>query len=479
VPIVEIKEPQMGTRRTTGIVENTRRDFIATAASAAAFTIVPRHVLGGIGYAAPSETLNLALIGAGGHGAFLINEVVSYSKGLAGQLGGANVVAVCDVDERRARETVSHNHPAITDTNDAGFKRFPEARRYNDFRKLFDWEEKNIDAAVVATPDHTHIPASAMAMRMGKHVYCEKPLGHNIHEVRVAAEVARQNGVATQMGIGNHSSETFRRVVELIQSNAIGEVREVHAWCDHNWGNRDRPNGTPPVPEHLKWDLWLGPAPYRPYHPAYHPLAWRDFWDFGNGRLGDIGIHVLDLPFWALNLKHPTSVEAEGPPVNPEGTPSWMFARWTFPARGDLPPVSMTWHHGGKRPKLWKEANLPDWPIAVLFVGDDGMLITEVERIPPRFELHPKKKFTDFEPPARTIPRNIGHANEWLLACKTGKPTTCGFDYSGPLTETVLLGNVAYRAGEKLEWDVEKVTATNCPEADKFIRREYRSGWAL
>jgi predicted dehydrogenase len=291
--------------------------------------------------------------------------------------------------------------------------------------------------------------------------------------------VAQQNGVATQMGIGNHSNETFRRVVELIQAGAIGDVREVHAWCDHNWGNRNRPKETPPVPEHLNWDLWLGPAPYRPYHPAYHPLAWRDVWDFGNGRLGDIGIHVLDLPFWALDLKHPTSVESEGPPVNPEGTPTWMMARWTFPARGDLPPVNMTWHHGGKRPGIWKEANLPDWPIAVLFVGSDGMLITEIERIPPRFELHPKEKFADFAPPARTIPRSIGHANEWLLACKTGKPTTCGFDYSGPLTETVLLGNVAYRTGERLEWDAENLKATNCPEADQFIRRECRSGWSL
>ncbi len=457
----------------------TRREFVRAAATATALTIIPRHVLGGPGYAAPSDTLNLALIGAGGHGAFLINEVVSYSRGLADHLGSVNVVAVCDVDERRARETVSHNHPEITGTNDAGFKRFPKARRYNDFRKLFDWEEKNIDAAVVATPDHTHIPASVMAMRMGKHVYCEKPLGQNVHEVRMAAEVARENKVATQMGIGNHSTQVFRRVVELIQSGAIGEVREVHAWCDQNWGNRDRPKGTPQVPEHLNWDLWLGPAPHRPYHPAYHPLSWRDFWDFGNGRLGDIGIHVLDLPFWALGLKHPITVEAEGPPVNPEGTPNWMIAHWTFPARGDLPPVDMRWYHGGRRPALLKEANLPDWPIAVLFVGSDGMLITEIEVVPPRFELHPKEKFADFEPPLQTIPRSIGHANEWLMACRTGKPTTCSFDYSGPLTETVLLGNVAYRTGEKLHWDASNLEATNCPEADQFIHREYRKGWTL
>ena len=285
--------------------------------------------------------------------------------------------------------------------------------------------------------------------------------------------------MATQMGIGNHASQTFHRVVELIQAGVTGEVREVHVWCDQAWGNRDRPKETPPVPKHLNWDLWLGPAPYRPYHPAYHPLAWRDWWDFGNGRLGDIGIHAIDLPFWALGLKYPLTVEAEGPPVNPEGTPHWMIARWTFPARGDLPPVKMTWYHGGRRPGLLKEVNLPDWPIAILFVGADGMLITEIEVVPPRFELHPKAKFADFKPPPQTIPHSVGHAREWLEACKTGSPTTTHFDYSGPLTETVLLGNVAYRAGERLQWDPENLKATNCPEADRFVRREYRKGWSL
>ncbi len=464
------------TNRKSGL---TRREFIGAASSIPAFTIVPRHVLGGPGYTAPSDTLNLALIGAGGHGAFLINEILGQSKSMSKDLGGVNVVAVCDVDKERAGETTVRKHSSFTATNHAGFKRFPEARRYNDFRRLFDWEEKNIDAAVVATPDHMHIPASVMAMKMGKHVYCEKPLGQNIHEVRIAAEVAREHGVATQMGIGNHSSETFRRVVELIRAGTIGEVREVHAWCDQNWGDRDRPKGTPPVPKHLNWDLWLGPAPHRPYHPAYHPLAWRDFWDFGNGRLGDIGIHVIDLPFWALDLKHPTTVEAEGPPVNSEGTPGWIKATWTFPARGDLPPVRMTWYHGGRRPELLKETNLPDWPIAVLFVGSDGMLITEIEVVPPRFELYPKEKFAGVEPPPQTIPRSVGHASEWIEACKTGSPTTTNFDYSGPLTESVLLGNVAYRAGQKLQWDAENLKATNCPEADQFIRRENRNGWTL
>jgi len=465
----------------------TRRAFLGAVASVTGFAIVPRHVLGGPGNAAPSETLNIAAIGVGGHGAFLVNEIFTQSEHMPNGIGGAKFVALCDVDEKRAADTIVRKVPSTI--NYGGFKRFPEAKRYNDFRKMLDKEKKNIDAVVVATPDHVHIPASVMAMKMGKHVYCEKPLGHNIHEVRLAAEAARKNKVATQMGIGNHSSDSFHRVVELVQAGAIGEVGTVHAWCDDDkgmppddgslpWGDR-QPQQTPPVPEHLHWDLWLGPAPYRHYHPAYHPVNWRNWWDFGNGRLGDMGCHLLDLAFWTLDLKHPLTVEAEGPrQVGREVTPRWLIARWTFPQRGKLPPVTLTWHHGGKRPELPKEVNLPDWPIAVLFVGSGGMLITQLEVVPPRFEMHPKGEFTDFRAPPQTIPRSIGHANEWIAACKTGKPTTCNFDYSGPLAETVLLGNVAYRVGEKLQWDPVNLKAVNCPGADRFIRREYREGWA-
>jgi len=466
----------------------TRRRFIGAAAGATAFTIVPRHVLGGPGNAAPSETLNIALVGVGGHGAFLINEILSGVRGMPSDLGSVNVVAVCDVDEKRASETTIRRHP-FTAYNHAGFKRFPKANKYSDFRRMLDKEEKIIDAVVVATPDHTHIPASVMAMKMGKHVYCEKPLGQNIQEIRIATEVARQTGVATQMGIGNHGTETFRRVVELIRAGAIGEVRDVHVWCDDDegmlpddgslmWGDR-KPNERSSVPKHLKWDLWLGPAPYRPYHPAYLPLRWRNWWDFGNGRLGDIGCHTIDLVFWALDLKYPLTIEAEGPRVGREVTPRSMTARWTFGARGDMPPVALKWYHGGKRPALLKEVNLPDWRVAVLFVGTDGMLITEIEVVPPRFELHPKEKFAGFKLPPQTIPRSIGHTTEWIKACKTGSPTTTNFDYSGPLTETVLLGNVAYRVGEKLQWDPVNMKATNCPEADRFIRRENRKEWTI
>ena len=406
----------------------------------------------------------MACIGVGGKGFDNVRNVST-----------ENIVALCDVDKKRAADA---------------FELFPQAKRYSDFRRMLDQEGKNIDAVVVTTPDHVHIPVSVTAMKMGKHVYCEKPLGQNIHEVRLATEVARKSGVATQMGNGAHSGNNYRTVVALIKAGTIGEVKEVHTWCDDDegmppdngslpWGDQ-QPQQTPPVPEHLHWDLWLGPAPYRPYHPAYHPLHWRDWWDFGNGRLGDMGCHLIDLAFWALDLKYPLTVEAEGPSrVGRKVAPRWLISRWTFPRRGDLPPVTITWHHGNKRPELLKEVSLPNWPIAVLFVGSGGMLITELEVVPPRYELHPKEKFADFQPPPRTIPRSIGHANEWITACKTGKPTTCGFDYAGPLTETVLLGNVAYRTSQKLQWDPENLKATNCPEADQFIRREYRKGWIL
>jgi predicted dehydrogenase len=424
-----------------------RREFIGAAASVTAFTIVPRHVLGDPGKSAPSEKLNVAGIGVGGMGATDIYNVST-----------ENIIALCDVDEKRAGDT---------------FNRFPKAKKYHDFRRMLDKEEKNIDAVVVATPDHTHIPASVMAMKMGKHCYCEKPFGHNIYEVRLATEVAKKSGVATQLGNGAHSGYNYRSVVKLIKARTIGVIKEVHTWCDEAWHPGDRPKETPPVPKHLKWDLWLGPAPYRPYHPCYHPLAWRSWWDFGNGRLGDMGCHLIDLPFTALDLKYPLTVETEAWPVHKESAPRWMISKWTFPKRGDLPPVELTWYDGDKRPPLQKEHNMPDWSEGVLFVGSKGMLIAEYGM----FKLYPEEKFADVRRPQ--LPRGLPHAQEWVKACKTGSPTGCHFGYSGPLTETVLLGTVAHRVGKKLQWDPVKLKATNCSGADRFIRREYRKGWTL
>jgi predicted dehydrogenase len=431
-----------------------RRDFLRRSfanAALASVVIAPRDVLGGQGHTPPSEKVNLAIIGVGRRGKQLV-------EGMAHQ----NIVALCDVDANYLAQAA---------------ERCPQATTHADFRVMLDKED--IDAVVVATQHHTHLPISIRAMKMGKHCYCEKPMGHNVHEIRMATKVARRYGVATQLGTQSHASSHYRRVVELIRAGTIGEVREVHTWCDEGWPPSYRPRELPPVPAHLDWDLWLGPAPYRPYHPRYHPLGWCQWWDFGNGRLGDMGCHLIDLPFWALDLKYPLTVEAEGPPVHPEGYPRWLIARWTFPARGDLPPVTLTWYDGDKRPALQKEHDMPDWPKAILFVGGEGMLIATYGRHPGEYELYPRQKFAGFQPPPPTIPESIGHAQEWFEACKTGKPTLCDFDYAGPLTETVVLGTVAYRMGRKLRWDAENLRVTNCREAASLIQRANRVGWEI
>ncbi len=398
----------------------------------------------------PNEKLNIACIGVGGRGA-----------GDVGGVASENIVALCDVDEKRAAAT---------------FAKHPKAKKFRDFRRMLNEVEKEIDAVVIGTPDHTHAPPAAMAMRMGKHCYCEKPLTHSVYECRVLTELAAEKGLATQLGTQIHAGANYRRVVELIQSGAIGAIRQVEVSFPGGRGGMDRPQDTPPVPPHLDWDLWLGPAPERPYHPSYVPGNWRNWWDFANGTLGDFGCHYMDLPFWALKLRYPTSIEAEGPPPHPETAAPKLTLHYEFPARGDLPPVTLTWRNGsGNVPPIIKEKNLPNWGAAVLFVGEKGMLLANYSK---RLLL-PESEFAGFEPPAPTVPASIGHHREWVAACKTGGPTTCNFDYSGPLTEAVLLGNVAYRTGERLQWDAEKLQATNCPQADQYLRREYRPGWTL
>jgi predicted dehydrogenase len=423
-----------------------RRRFLQRSAAlgAAATFGVPRP---GRGKTGPNEKLNVGIIGTSG-------RALGNIEGVQGE----NIVAVCDIDDHLLR---------------AARDRFPAARTYTDFRRLLDGND--IDAVVISTADHTHAPAAAAALRLGKHVYCEKPLTHSVHEARVVARLAAQAKVATQMGTQIHAGDNYRRVVELVRAGAIGPVRECHVWCGKSWSGGERPKDTPPAPAHVHWDLWLGPAPARPYHPTYQPANWRRWWDFGCGTLGDMACHYMDLPFWALDLRHPTTVASEGPPVHPETTPNWMIVRYEFPARGERPPVALTWYDGGKRPEILAEKKVREIGDGVLFVGEKGMLLANYGQ---RWLL-PEDDFRDFKPPAPTIPDSIGHHAEWIRACKEGGPTTCNFDYSGALTEAVLLGNVAYRVGKKLNWNADKLQAEGCSEADEYLRREYRKGWTL
>ena len=397
----------------------------------------------------PNEKLDLAVIGCGGRGAANLTGVA-----------GENIVALCDVDARQSK-------PA--------FEQYPKAKKYRDFRKMLAEVGGRVDAVVVSTPDHTHAAAAVMAMKMGKHCYCEKPLAHSVREVRMMSELAASKKLATQVGTQNHAEENFRRAVELVLSGAIGPVSEVHAWFGGSCAGGERPKDSPPVPGDLDWDLWLGPAPLRPYHPCYLPGSWRRWWDFGCGALGDFGCHYIDLAFSALGLRHPATIEAEGPPPHAEGTPAWCIVRYQFPSLAGAPPVKLAWYDGGKRPPLVQEGKVPNWQSGVLMVGTKGMLLADFSRR----QLLPEAQFAGFQPPPRKIPDSPGHHREWIQACKTGSPTSCNFDYSGALSELVLLGNVAYRVGKRLEWDAAKLKATNCPAADKFLQPNYRQGWTL
>lgn len=433
-----------------------RRDMLRTAAVAAGVWTT----YGSLSRAqsnSPNEKLNIAAIGIGGRGGDDVNGVAH-----------ENLVALCDVDEARAGAT---------------FELYPNAQRFTDFRVMLDKIHAQIDAVVIGTPDHTHACAGVMAMELGKHCYCEKPLTHSVYEARVMANIAKEKQLVTQMGTQIHAENNYRRAVELVQSGAIGPVREVHVWLGANFNGPprptdmsqpDAPTDTPPVPETLDWDLWLGPAAYRPYHTAYAPFNWRYWWNFANGQLGDFFCHYCDLAFWALDLRHPTTIEAEGP-VHPESAAKWTIARQEYPARGEQPPVSLHWYNGGPYPAWLRERNIPLWGSAVLFLGEKGMLISDYGR----HQLLPESQYAGFQPPDPFIPNSIGHHREWTEACKTGGPTTCNFDYSGALTEAALLCNVALRTGTKLQWDAANLKATNCPQADALIRREYREGWAL
>lgn len=451
--------------------KSTRRDFLAAAAAAGvySFTIVPRHVLGGPGQTPPSETLYVAGIGAGGMGG---GDIATVSK------LGASFVALCDVDSERGAGT---------------FNAHPKATRYKDLREMIDKEAKRIDAVTVGTPDHTHAVAAMAAIKAGKHVYVQKPLTHTLHECRELTKAAKAAKVMTSMGNQGHASEGSRLTNEWIQGGVIGDVREVHVWSDRAgsmWKQGiGRPTETPPVPANLDWDLWLGPVPERPYHPSYAPHLWRGWWDFGTGALGDMGCHIIDHPVWALNLGAPTSVEARvthdgtllpGNKINFESFPIAAIIYYEFPARGSLPPVKMTWYDGGlmppNPPEMAAGAQLPT--NGVLYVGNKGKMYHSSHGGMP--QLLPNTLQEKANAVAKWMERSPGHYEEWVLACKGGKRPVDNFDYSGPLTETVLLGVLAMRApATRLEWDSENLKVKNVPELNQYLHIEYRKGWTL
>jgi predicted dehydrogenase len=424
----------------------TRRDWLKAAAASGAGIVILSNSRSARSYQA-NEKLDVAIIGAGGRGRSNLDAVA-----------GENIVALCDVNEQKAADA---------------FAKYPEAKKFRDYRKLFDELDRQIDAVVVSTTNHSHAPATVMAMRRGKHVYCEKPGAHSIWEARNVARIAAEQKVATQLGTQMHATDNYRRIVELIRGGAIGDVRECHIWLRSGRGALgDRPADSPPVPAWLDWDLWLGPAPHRPYHPVYaNGHLW---WDFGGGELGNMGCHYLDLPYWALELGAPLSIAAEGPPPHPESTPSRLHVRYQFPARGALSPVTLTWTHGSEPSPIFAQHAFPAWAWSV-FVGSRGMLLASyTQRM-----LWPENEFADYQPPEPSLPSSIGHHAEWLAACKTGSATSCHFGRSGPITETMLLGNVAYRSGVTLQWDAAGLEVTNAPQADDLLRREYREGWTL
>lgn len=410
----------------------------------------------------PNEKLHIGCIGIGGQGAGVTSELASFDT--------VQIAALCDVDDKYAAKTIA---------------KYPGRRVYKDYRVMLE-KEKCLDAIMVATPDHWHAPISLAAMQLGKHVYCEKPLAHTIEEARIMARVARETGTVTQMGNGGHGGEGIRLTKEWIDAGAIGTVREVHVWSDRPgkfWktqGHR-RPTDTPPVPPTLDWNLWLGPAKERPYHPDYCPRQWRGWIDFGCGALGDMAVHNADPAYYALDLGAPDWVDAETSPTNPDSFPEWSITTYHFPANGKHGPITMKWYDGGKLPprpaELEKDRKLED--NGIYFVGSKGVILAGGWSGTPR--LVPEKKMQEFVRPEKTIPRSVGHRREWVEACRAGKPEDAksGFWYSAPFTESLLVGMLPVLVGKRIEWDAAAMKATNAPETEPFIRKAYRPGFSL
>ena len=429
---------------------NRRRAIQTAAAATAAFYhgISARRISAA---ESPHEKLNIACIGVGGRGAANVGGVKSQ-----------NLIAFADVDENRAGKT---------------FESHPHAKRFSDYRKLFDELGKDLDAVVISTPDHSHFHPAYAAMQLGLHVYLEKPLAHNVWETRTLTDYAREHQLVTQLGAQRHAIPNMHRVVELVQSGAIGKVSDVHSWVGGSRGMPSIPQEQPPIPAGLDYDLWLGPAEVRPYHPSFCPYGWRFWWDFGTGETGNWGCHILDIPFWALDLKYPTRVKAAGPEVDPERTPKAMHCEFQFPvsegsAKTGHGPVKLHWYHG--TPPILKEKGLEESGNNTLFIGDAGMLLCGFGKR----QLLPEDKFADYQPPEPFIADSPGFHKEWINACKGGEPPTCNFNYAGPLAEAVLLGNVAYRAGG-FDWDSQSLKTGDNSAAQALIQTTYRRGWEI
>jgi predicted dehydrogenase len=418
----------------------------SAAAVPALFTISAgsRRVLGA------NDRLDVGVIGVGGRGGSNLDAVA-----------GENIVALCDVD---------------SGTLGGAASRFPAAARFSDYRAML--ADAKLDAVVISTPDHHHAPATVRALRRGLHVYCEKPLTHTVEEARLVAKLAAEKGVATQMGTQNHEHPGYLRLVELLRGGAIGKVSDVHVITDRpgKWWPQgiEAPKGGQTAPGNLDWDLWLGPAAKRAYDPAYVPFKWRGWWDFGCGAVGDMAIHLADPAFWGLDLAGKVRVESKGPPPQPASAPTWMETTFAFGPRGDRGPVTLHWYEGEAKPPAAIAAEIP--MNGSLFVGDRGRIAIAHDGFP---KLLPEDRFQDFVPPPPSLPDSPGHHAQWIAACKTGSRTGSDFSYAAPFSETVLLGNVAYRAGTAIDYDPATGRVTNDAAANRWLTKDYRQGWEV
>jgi len=456
-------------------ITTNRRSFLFGASVAGFGVFVPgrKGWAGGVG---PNETLNIACIGVGGKGESDTRDAARHGR----------IVALCDIDQKRL-DTMAERHK--------------DAKKYNDFRQLLHELDSRVDAVVVSTPDHTHAPAAVTAMRMGKHVYCQKPMAHSVWEARLMRETARQKGVCTQMGNQGTADPGFRRGAELVRAGAIGEVREVHVWTNrpfNYWKQAPdivaRPSETTPVPDYVHWDLFLGPAPERPYNPVYHPHNWRGWWDFGTGSLGDMACHTANLSFMALQLGLPVRVSAQSGEVNSETYPAWATITYEFAARGNLPPVKLTWYEGAKNGKrnlpparLFPDKGLQPSDSGSLLIGSSWRMYSPNDYGAVQM-LWPSREFKDIKVPEPSLPRVKGaHGTddaqklEWVQAIRAGKPVIAlsNFDYASTLTESMLLGNVAVRSGQAIDYNPDTGEIAGSEAAARYLKPYFRKGWEI